>query len=487
MAVNGFDLSYNKEAVFALFIILIQIQMIRNIAYTFIVILGFVTVGCIEDGISTSTSDVPSFSVDTVKIGTVYTDELSPTHRFVVYNRGSKGISISHISMAGEDASRFRLNVDGFSGTEFRDVEIRAKDSIYMFIDVTLPENGSDKPKKVEAKLEFLTNGVSQTLPVSVYGQDVTRISDMIVTGAQTLTPGKPYRVMDSVVVAEGTTLTLQGGTRMLMHDKARLVVRGTLKSEGDAQNHVVITGDRVGEVIPDVSFDIMSRQWGGVEIYPTSKDNVLRYTEISNTTDGVQIAGDGSATTADPMLTMINCRLRNSGSMALMAQDAAIVAYGCELADAADGIVYVSGGDYRFDRCTVSNQYLFAVITQAAWQIDKETPTKIDVTNSITWGIGSDVAPGDLKGMDAYFRRCMFKSKGEDDDNFVNCMWDADPLFYTVREDYVFDYRLRPDSPAIGAADEAFDLRLAPTDWYGVSSTVPADLGAYNFTEAVQ
>lgn len=461
--------------------------MVRNIAYTLIIILGLVSVGCIEDGISTSPSDVPSFSVDTVRIGTVYTDELSPTHRFVVYNRGSKGINISRLSIEGADAGLFRLNVDGFSGREFSDVEIRAKDSIYVFVDVTLPENGSDKPQKVEANIAFHTNGVSQMLPVSVYGQDVTRLKALEITTSTTFTAGKPYRIIDSLVVAEGATLTLQGGTRMLMHDKARLVVRGTVKAAGDAQNHVIITGDRVGEVIPDVSFDIMSRQWGGVEIYPTSTDNVLKYTEISNTTNGVQIAGDGSVTASDPMLTMINCRLRNSGSMVLMAQDASIVAYGCELADAADGIVYVSGGDYRFDRCTVSNQYLFSVITQAAWQFDEDTPAKVDVTNSITWGIGSDVAPSDLTGTDIYFRRCLFKSNGTDDDNFQNCIWDADPLFYTVREDYLFDYRLQPDSPAIGAADDAFDLHLAPNDWYGVRSTVPADLGAYNFTEAGQ
>ncbi len=461
-----------------------MIRMIRNIAYALIIIAGLFFVGCIEDDISASPVDVPSFSVDTVKIGTVYTDELSPTHRFVVYNRGSKGINISQVSIESSDAGLFRLNVDGLSGSAFSNVEIRAKDSIYVFVDVTLPENGSDNPRKVEANIVFHTNGVSQKLPVSVYGQDVTRLKAMEITAPTTFTAGKPYRIIDSLVVAEGATLTLQGGTRMLMHDKARLVVRGTIKAEGDALNHVVVTGDRVGEVIPDVSFDIMSRQWGGVDIYPTSGGNVLKYTEISNATDGVQIAGNGSVTVSDPMLTMINCRLRNSGSMVLRAQNTSVEAYGCELADAADGVVYISGGDYRFDRCTVSNQYLFSVITQAAWQFDEDTPAKVDVTNSITWGIGSDVAPGDLTGTDIYFRRCLFKSNGTDDDNFRDCIWDADPLFYTVREDYLFDYRLQPDSPAIGAADDALDLHLVPADWYGVPSTVPADLGAYNFTE---
>ena len=34
------------------------------------------------------------------------------------------------------------MNVDGLSGREFHNVEIRAKDSIYVFVEATLPENG---------------------------------------------------------------------------------------------------------------------------------------------------------------------------------------------------------------------------------------------------------------------------------------------------------------------------------------------------------
>ena len=74
-----------------------------------------------------------------------------------------------------------------------------------------------------------------------------------------------------------------------------------------------------------------------------------------------------------------------------------------------------------------------------------------------------------------------MFKANGTDDDNFVSCIWDADPLFYTVRDDYYFDYRVRPDSPAIGAADPSISTSLSPIDFYGSART--SDLGAYTFT----
>lgn len=65
-------------------------------------------------------------------MGTVTTEDVSTTHPFTVRNPHSKGIVISNICQSGENAGYFRLNVDGFTGHEFCDVEIRANDSISM-------------------------------------------------------------------------------------------------------------------------------------------------------------------------------------------------------------------------------------------------------------------------------------------------------------------------------------------------------------------
>ena len=81
--------------------------------------------GCIEDGFTSSPNDQPEFSVDTLKFGTVFTAEGTPTHTFKVYNRHDKGLNISSISFVNpSDADIFRLNVDGLSGKSFENVEI---------------------------------------------------------------------------------------------------------------------------------------------------------------------------------------------------------------------------------------------------------------------------------------------------------------------------------------------------------------------------
>ncbi len=66
-------------------------------------------------------------------------------------------------------------------------------------------------------------------------------------------------------------------------------------------------------------------------------------------------------------------------------------------------------------------------------------------------------------------------------------CVWDEDPLYYTVRNDYIFDYRVKPDSPAIGAADATLTLPEAATDRYGMPRGAAPDLGAYVYTEPVE
>ena len=51
------------------------------------------------------------------------------------------------------------------------------------------------------------------------------------------------------------------------------------------------------------------------------------------------------------------------------------------------------------------------------------------------------------------------------------------------MREDYIFDYRLQAESPAIGAADPALTAPEASVDAYGLSRGTAPDLGAYVYT----
>ncbi len=445
---------------------------------------------CIEDSFSTSPSDQPVFSTDTLKLGEVFTAQGTPTHRFVVHNRHDKMMSISSIGFRDDSEGYFRLNVDGISGREFTNVEIRANDSIFVFVETTLPENGSDDLIDVKRHIDFVTNGVTSTVVVTAQGQDAIRYTDLTLTENTTLTGGKPYLIKGRLTVPEGITLTLAEGARLRMHDKAEIVVDGTLRAEGTADKPVQITGDRDGFVAAQIPYELMSGQWGGIYFAPTSRDNVINFASIRNSSYGLYL--DSIASGASPALTMVNSQVRNTTSRVVTAYHSDVKLLGCELTEASDGILLLIGGKHIINHCTIANYYLFTALGAPSIEfshIDAETDDNsglpycsADFTNSIIYGNGTLLSHGDLTGMNVYFRRCLIGVHGTDDDNFIDVIWDEDPLFYTARLEYIFDYRLKPESPAIGAAFDAYDVYGLATDRYGMALASPSDLGALRF-----
>jgi len=160
------------------------------------VMMSFTFMSCIEDGFTTSSSDVLAFNKDTVAFDTVITLQGTATKQMVVYNHSKKQINISSIKVAGlSDKGHFHLNVDGIRGDEFQNVEIRGNDSIFIFIEAYLDEMEQDEPTLLEDRLEFVTNGVSQSVLLSAWGQDVVRIKGDTISRNTRFTAAKPYLI----------------------------------------------------------------------------------------------------------------------------------------------------------------------------------------------------------------------------------------------------------------------------------------------------
>ena len=456
------------------------------------------TSACIEDGFTTAAADQPVFSTDTIDLGIVFTGEPTATASAVVRNPHGKSLNVSNIRISGENASMFRVNVDGISAESFTDMEIRSRDSIFVFVAATLPPNSSTLPVVMEASLDFTTNGVTGSMILKASGQNVRRMKARTLTADTTITAELPVQIFDSLVVAPGATLTLEPGTTLCFHDKASLIVRGTLASEGTPQQRVTLAGDRTGNVVGDISFDIMSRQWKGVFFTPGSHGNILSHTDIKNTVQGVAIVGDGDGLTD---LKLHNSCLRNSAYTVLESVHARVEATGCEFAEGGGGLVSLRGGEAVFNHCTFANYYLFSVLDGPALafsHLSSDGKTGLDdgsglpylhadISNSIVYGNGAGFSHGDLTGTGIFIRNTLIKGAGTDDDNFLACLWDVDPLYYTIREEYIFDYRLRPESPAIGAADPALTLPQAACDSYGLPRGSAPDLGAYVYSPPVE
>ncbi len=445
---------------------------------------------CIDDDFTTSTSDRLAFSVDTLSFDTIFTGTGTPTARLLVFNRAKKSIRISEIRMK-DDNSCFRMNVDGQSGDIFHDVEIRGEDSIYMFVECLLPETSGDKPYLREDAIEFVTNGNRQEVVLQAYGRNVTRLRAQRVERDMTLTPDRPYVVFDSLVVAPGATLTVEPGTQLLFHDKASMRVYGRLEAKGTAEKKIQMRGDRLDDVLPDVGYDILAGQWKGVSFAPESFGNVMEYVDMRSTSDGLRV--DSCGNLSQRKLLLVNSWLHNSQNNVLRSEHAWIDALGCCFSEAADNVVSLTGGRHLFTQCTFSNYYLFSYTGQPILGLYNVTAEEVEASgmpamqarfeNGIVYGMTPDINVGDLTDTQVFMYNMLFKSQGDNDDHFLNCIWDADPLFLTVRNDYYFNYHVQPDSPALDAGNPQFVTPECRYDMDGVdrlaASPFPT-LGAY-------
>ena len=156
-------------------------KTMRTLFFFFVAaVMSAVSVSCISDDFTTSSSDILTFSSDTLSFDTVFTDLGTPTARLKVFNRASKAVNISSIRMRNDDGV-FSMNVDGVSGKTFENVEIRANDSIFIFVECLIASNDDARPFLVEGQMDFVTNGVTQTVTLEAYGQNVNRLRGMTI------------------------------------------------------------------------------------------------------------------------------------------------------------------------------------------------------------------------------------------------------------------------------------------------------------------
>ncbi|HRB41141.1 MAG TPA: hypothetical protein PKX86_10610, partial [Bacteroidia bacterium] len=118
----------------------------NNFFKIFLLLLFVVLIACRKDQLLTDSSAKLNFSEDTVLFDTVFASIGSTTQYLLVYNDHNRPIKISSIKLAGGSSSPFRMNVDGVAANSLNDVEIRAKDSLWIFIEVTIDPTSDQTP-----------------------------------------------------------------------------------------------------------------------------------------------------------------------------------------------------------------------------------------------------------------------------------------------------------------------------------------------------
>jgi len=308
--------------------------------------------GCQKEGFYEKSDARLGFSTDTISFDTIFTTFGSTTKNLRIYNPYNDPVEISKIYVAGGSESKFRLNVDGFMSNAVENIRINPKDSMYVFVEVTIDPNNANAPMVISDSIIFVTNGNMQDVNLRAYGQDVHFFKDAIIEEDQIWMADKPYLVYNYLYVDTGVTLTIKEGVKIHMHRNAQFLVGGTLNATGSYENEIVFQGDRLEELYKDIP-----GQWGLMVFTHTSHNNLMDYCIIKNSTLGMQIGLYNEYTFPD--LTIKNSIIKNTTSIGIYAFGAIILAENLVVANNGSySLSLFRGGNYNFTHTTVGNFY---------------------------------------------------------------------------------------------------------------------------------
>lgn len=498
---------------------------------------------CRSDFESPASSGNIEFSQDTLFLDTVFTNIGSSTYNFKVYNRTNDDFTIPSIKLERGENSNYRINVDGISGTSFNDIQVLAKDSIFVFVETTtdITAQTTETDFLYTDKVLFDPNGLQQDVDLvtlvkdavflfpnrdAMTGQPETillgldeenneiRIEGFFLDDSQlNFTKDKPYVVYGFIAVPNGKTLTIDAGSRVHFHansgiivaEGGTLVVNGALSTDPELlENEVIFESDRL-----EPGFSDIPGQWGTIWLTAGSTGHVINHATIKNATVGILMdSNDGST---NPTLTIKNSQIYNSSNVGLLAKTGNILGENLIINNAGQVALNCSlGGTYNFDHCTFTNyssigssfrEFPTVLIDNnlqvSATEILVEELKEANFTNSIIYGdqeielVLSKVGEGVFN---YNFKNCLLKFNDIENLFTADPMYDfTNPMLYeeislnmdpSFKKPYENMLQISEESAANGKAN----VQGVTTDILGVtrSSTAP-DIGAYEsitFTE---
>ena len=163
--------------------------------------------------------------------------------------------------MAGGESSNFEVNVDGVMLIDFDNVEIQPKDSMYVFVRVTVDPNNQNLPFVCQDSIRFRVNNNLQDVDLVAWGQNAHFHQNTLLRGPHVWQNDKPHVIYGYVVVDDtlNSSLTVEEGAQIYLHKDALLAVdsSASLKINGTRGPRTTIQGDRLEDFYEDVIFDL--------------------------------------------------------------------------------------------------------------------------------------------------------------------------------------------------------------------------------------
>lgn len=488
------------------------------------------------------------FSKDTVYLDTVFSNIGSSTYNLKVYNNSDNDIVIPTVRLSQGQNSMYRLNVDGMTGSgaiagkEFENVEILAKDSMYIFIETTIDiqqlvssetqflytdaiefDSGSNLQKVELVTLvkdavfiypqRFLNSEgqyVTETLTFDVDGDgmdDETTIEGRFLDDTElTFTNEKPYVIYGYAAVDDGKTLDIEAGARVHFHANSGLLVTsgGTINAQGTLstdeelmEGEIIFEGDRL-----EPSFSDVPGQWQTIWLFNGSTNNTLNHVTIKNSTVGILSEGNQDDTSK---LNITNSQIYNSSNFGILGRATSINAENLVINNSGQSsFAGTFGGRYNVIHSTLANYWnnsfrQFPSVLLNNYIVDEDNTTftnpleEANFTNTIIYGNDNPEMLLDKDNGDTFnfkFTNCLIRFV-DSNNNFTGTEYDFDNT--TLYDNVLFNedpefldpfnnkLQIPNGSPADGFGIVAGNLF---SDIIGTMRSTPSDLGAYESIE---
>ena len=481
--------------------------------YIILLSLAVLVVSCRKElKYSDSPSKNISLSTDTIAFDTVFTSVGSSTRVLMIYNDNSENLKISSIRLERGSSSPYSINVDGESGTVFTDKEIYAKDSLYVFVKVTIDPNDDNSPFFVEDRLIFNTNGNEKVVHLTAYGQNANYIIGRIgifpdASGHYTnyyypltndsvhdvhWTADKPYVIYNVALIDSDGTLTIEPGTHVYFHGGGGLWAwsEGQLIVNGTAENPVVFQGDRLESFYAN-----QPGQWDRIWLMEAREGHGHRidHAIIRNGFIGLQIQRMLKDNMEAAYIT--NTIIENHTGMGLYANCYSILMQNFLIDNCGNYCVALTGGgDYVFTHGTIANYWTSStrqaealffnnLYTNPTDGLTYYVPFECDIINSIVYGNRNNEFSTDFYPVaDTLYKfknSLICTRRPQLSQLFESCEFNKSPKFKNTAE---FDFHLDTLSPAIGIGNPCYVIGDLQYDLDGVDRSASPDAGAYQY-----
>ena len=455
------------------------------------------------------------FSNDTIIFDTAFHSIGTPTQTLTIYNRNSFTV-LTDVSLNLINGGSFRMNVDGVAGNNHSSIEIPAKDSIFIFLEVTANLNNSSNDFLLTSNIEFTTGTKKQDVKLvsparnanfhlphdNIFPTDDGEVNYgyYSIKDDEIWTNDLPHVVYGYVVIEPNATLTIEEGTQIYFHNNSGMFVgnpilisengnpptnNGTLIINGSLGNEVTMQGDRL-----DPWYENTPGQWNGIHFVQGSVNSSIDYTTIINGTTAIRA---DSVANNSPTVIISNTIIKNMSSIGILGQGANITATNTVISKCGQYTIACNiGGIYNFTHCTFANYWdynhrstpsilLNNYYEGADGNIYVRNLEEANFTNCIIDGsLSTEVSfqEQELGAFNYTFDHCLIKldpTISTDNTHYQNAIINQAPKFEDNLEG---DFHLAEDSPAIntGIGPSDSDIEGNPRN--------NADIGAYEFIE---